>query len=72
MSEKSSEDRFQMKDEEESRKSQLLKYPDNLTVANLYYFCLAPTLCYELNFPKTCRIRKLFLLRRICEVPAYF
>ena len=77
LSEKSCVNRFQLKDEhlgskEESKKSQLLKYPDNLTVANLYYFCLAPTLCYELNFPKTCRIRKLFLLRRICEVPAYF
>jgi len=56
--------------DEECGKGQksLLKYPDNLTVANLYYFCLAPTLCYELNYPKTCRIRKFFLMRRICEV----
>ena len=55
-------------DSEGEKKSQLLKYPDNLTVTNLYYFCLAPTLCYELNYPKTCRVRKLFLMRRICEV----
>ena len=60
--------------DEECGKGQksLLKYPDNLTVANLYYFCLAPTLCYELNYPKTCRIRKFFLMRRICEVPPHF
>ena len=60
-----------MSDEEEPKdQKSLLVYPDNLTLANLYYFCLAPTLCYELNYPKTCRVRKLFLMRRISEVPA--
>lgn len=29
---------------------------------------MAPTLCYELNFPRTERIRKRFLLRRIIEL----
>lgn len=29
---------------------------------------MAPTLCYELNFPRTSRIRKRFLLKRILEV----
>ena len=43
-------------------------YPNNLTLGNIYYFFLAPTLCYELNFPRTCRVRKWFLTRRICEV----
>lgn len=32
------------------------------------YFLLAPTLCYELNFPRTSRIRKRFLLKRLLEV----
>lgn len=32
------------------------------------YFIFAPTLCYELNFPRTQRIRKRFLLKRIFEV----
>lgn len=36
----------------------LVQYPDNLTFRDLYYFILAPTLCYELNFPRTQRIRK--------------
>ncbi|NXW90908.1 DGAT1 acyltransferase, partial [Alopecoenas beccarii] len=30
-------------------------YPANLTYRNLYYFVFAPTLCYELNFPRSPR-----------------
>ncbi|KAG7254188.1 hypothetical protein CRUP_030431 [Coryphaenoides rupestris] len=33
-------------------------YPGNLTIRDLYYFMFAPTLCYELNFPRS---PKLFL-----------
>jgi len=36
----------------------LVQYPDNLNLGDLYYYILAPTLCYELNFPRTQRIRK--------------
>ncbi|XP_050699895.1 diacylglycerol O-acyltransferase 1-like [Eriocheir sinensis] len=57
--------------EEESRTSpgvSLVQYPDNLTLPDLYYFLAAPTLCYELNFPRSQRIRKRFLLRRMLEV----
>lgn len=36
--------------------------------ADLYYFLFAPTLCYELNFPRSPRIRKRFLLRRLLEM----
>ena len=35
---------------------------------DIYYFWLAPTLCYELNFPRTSRIRTVFLIRRAVEV----
>lgn len=35
-----------------------VQYPDNLSLRDLYYFILAPTLCYELNFPRSTRIRK--------------
>uniref|UniRef100_A0A8V5GWY1 O-acyltransferase n=1 Tax=Melopsittacus undulatus TaxID=13146 RepID=A0A8V5GWY1_MELUD len=45
-----------------------VSYPDNLTYSNLYYFLFAPTLCYELNFPRSPRIRKRFLLRRLFEM----
>ena len=30
----------------------LISYPDNLTFSNSLYFLAAPTLCYELNFPR--------------------
>lgn len=50
------------------RPCHLVKYPDNLTLKDLFYFLLAPTLCYELNFPRTSRIRKRFLIKRILEV----
>lgn len=46
----------------------IVEYPQNLTVQDLFYFLCAPTLCYELNFPRTTRIRKRFLLKRILEV----
>lgn len=34
----------------------LVRYPDNLNLKDLFYFLLAPTLCYELNFPRTTRL----------------
>ncbi|KAM6125770.1 LOW QUALITY PROTEIN: diacylglycerol O-acyltransferase 1 [Pterocles gutturalis] len=43
-------------------------YPANLTYRDLYYFLFAPTLCYELNFPRSPRIRKRFLLRRLFDL----
>ncbi|KAG5264992.1 hypothetical protein AALO_G00260270 [Alosa alosa] len=43
-------------------------YPGNLTHRDLYYFIFAPTLCYELNFPRSPRIRVRFLLRRLFEM----
>ncbi|KAJ8288182.1 hypothetical protein COCON_G00008410 [Conger conger] len=45
-----------------------VSYPGNLTLRDLYYFVFAPTLCYELNFPRSPRIRKRFLLRRLFEM----
>ncbi len=30
----------------------LVRYPQNLTTRDLFYFMAAPTLCYELNFPR--------------------
>jgi len=43
-------------------------YPDNLNLSDIYYFIFAPTLCYEMNFPRTQRIRKRFLFRRFFEM----
>ena len=36
--------------------------------SDIYYFMVVPTLCYQLNFPRTKRIRKRFLIRRIIEM----
>jgi len=53
--------------ENNSMKNEII-YPDNLTVSDIYYFWFLPTLCYELNFPRTRMIRKTFLLNRFMEV----
>ncbi len=47
---------------------EVVSYPNNLTVHDLYFFMAVPTLCYELNFPRTSRIRKRFLIKRVIEV----
>lgn len=43
-------------------------YPQNLNTKDIYYFAFVPTLCYELNFPRSQRIRKRFLIRRGFEM----
>lgn len=48
--------------------SSLQMYPDNVNVRDFIYFLCAPTLCYELNFPRSVRIRKRFLAKRIVEM----
>lgn len=47
---------------------EMVSYPNNLSVRDLYFFMAVPTLCYELNFPRTSRIRKRFLIKRAIEV----
>uniref|UniRef100_A0A3Q2QQ27 Diacylglycerol O-acyltransferase 1b n=1 Tax=Fundulus heteroclitus TaxID=8078 RepID=A0A3Q2QQ27_FUNHE len=49
-------------------REQKVCYPGNLTIKDMYYFVFAPTLCYELNFPRSPKIRIQFLLRRLCEM----
>ncbi|XP_072534854.1 diacylglycerol O-acyltransferase 1b [Salminus brasiliensis] len=45
-----------------------VSYPGNLSLKDLYYFVFAPTLCYELNFPRSPSVRMSFLLRRLFEM----
>jgi len=39
-----------------------IEYPKNITLGNLYYFWFAPTLTYQIAFPRTPRIRWLKVL----------
>uniref|UniRef100_V5GWV6 O-acyltransferase n=1 Tax=Anoplophora glabripennis TaxID=217634 RepID=V5GWV6_ANOGL len=67
---KNSNDSKNTNEDAHKSKESHVQYPDNLTLRDLYYFLCAPTLCYELNFPRTDRIRKRFLVKRIFEVLA--
>ncbi|KAJ6220603.1 hypothetical protein RDWZM_006415 [Blomia tropicalis] len=45
----------------------LLYYPQNLSIQNIYYFFYAPTLCYQLNYPRTKSINFYFVARCALE-----
>lgn len=38
----------------------------------MFYFLFAPTLCYELNFPRSPKINRIFLLRRVVETVSFY
>ncbi|XP_015223643.2 diacylglycerol O-acyltransferase 1-like isoform X1 [Lepisosteus oculatus] len=57
----------EMKEEQEDCPGRR-EYRDCLTLKDLYYFLMAPTLCYQLNFPRTRTIRKNFLFQRLLEM----
>nr|CAD2137728.1 unnamed protein product [Meloidogyne enterolobii] len=42
-------------------------YPQNLTIKNLYYFIMAPTLCYELDYPVIPKRRWSLILNHLIE-----
>jgi len=46
----------------------VVTYPDNLNLKDLYFFVMAPTLCYEVNFPRSPKRRITFLFHRIAEI----
>jgi diacylglycerol O-acyltransferase-1 len=43
-------------------------YPNNLTISNLAYFLAAPTLCYQLNYPRSPRIRWGYVLNKLAQL----
>ncbi|KAL8867006.1 MAG: hypothetical protein Q9174_005942, partial [Haloplaca sp. 1 TL-2023] len=45
-------------------------YPQNVTISNLAYYWWAPTLVYQPVYPRSPRIRKLFVIKRIAECAA--
>lgn len=40
----------------------IVSYPENLTLSNLLYFCIVPTLCYQMNYPRSKSIRPHYVL----------
>ena len=40
-----------------------MQYPENITLGNLGYFIVAPTLCYQPVYPRNTRFRIKWLLR---------
>eukprot|EP01132_Coremiostelium_polycephalum_P001116 gene1116-1421_t len=42
-------------------------YPNNLSIKNIYWFMLVPTLVYQLSYPRSPRIRKAYLMRKTVE-----
>lgn len=45
-----------------------LYFPANLTLPNLLYFCVAPTLCYQLNYPRSPRIRRSYVITYVVRI----
>ena len=45
----------------------LVLYPQNLTIKNIAYFSVVPTLCYQINYPRTKHINYMFVLRCLLE-----
>jgi diacylglycerol O-acyltransferase-1 len=44
-----------------------LTYPANISLGNFAYFLVAPTLCYQPNYPRTPHFRPVFFLKRVFE-----
>ena len=45
-----------------------LQYPHNITLLNLLYFCVAPTLCYQLNYPRSPSIRLNYVMTLVVRM----
>ena len=48
-----------------------MSYPENLIVENYAYFLFAPTLCYQMSYPRNPSIRFTWLMRRVVEMFVY-
>jgi diacylglycerol O-acyltransferase-1 len=49
-----------------------LIYPQNVNFPNLMYFCVAPTLTYQLNYPRTPKIRWRYVLTLVIRLIVTF
>lgn len=46
----------------------VLTYPQNLTLSHLFYFSIIPTLCYQLNYPRSPNIRIKYIITLIIRM----
>ncbi|KAJ7517296.1 hypothetical protein O6H91_21G017500 [Diphasiastrum complanatum] len=46
----------------------LIEYPQNITLANMAYFIVAPTLCYQPSYPRSSTLRKGWVLRQVVKL----
>lgn len=46
----------------------LQQYPNNVRILDFLYFLCAPTLVYDLNYPRSRSIRKMYIVRRLLEL----
>eukprot|EP00249_Psilotum_nudum_P013156 c24184_g1_i1 orf=196-1641(+) len=45
-----------------------VEYPESISLKNLAYFWVAPTLCYQVSYPRTEKIRKGWVLRQLIKL----
>lgn len=55
-----------------TRKEGLVAYPHNVTFWNFFYFLCAPTLVYELNYPRTERVRWGYVMEKCLAAVGVF
>ena len=46
------------------------QWPENLTLSSVLYFVVVPTLCYQIEYPRARRIRRVWLAKRLLELAA--
>ena len=52
----------------DARRSEPKEWPLNLTLSSVMFFVAVPTLCYQVEYPRTRRVRRVWLAKRILEL----
>ncbi|CUM48822.1 unnamed protein product [Debaryomyces tyrocola] len=69
MSSESPIEPFDLEDDiHDLQQKNIIKFPQNINLFNFFEYTMFPTLVYTLNFPRTRRIRWLYVLEKTCGV----
>eukprot|EP01119_Soliformovum_irregulare_P008740 TRINITY_DN2184_c0_g1_i1.p1 TRINITY_DN2184_c0_g1~~TRINITY_DN2184_c0_g1_i1.p1 ORF type:complete len:434 (-),score=50.33 TRINITY_DN2184_c0_g1_i1:492-1793(-) len=49
-----------------------IQYPQNVTLKNYIYFLVVPTLVYELEYPRTERVRPAYVVEKVATLAAFW